>query len=81
MKVPIVTSDMDFAHDNCKEGAIYFCPRSFDDAAKKITMLLENETLYRYQINNGLKVLKTYPSNKQKYDAIFGWFDEIIDSI
>lgn len=78
MKVPIVTTDLYFAHDNCKEAALYFQPRSFEDAADKIATLIEDKRLYNQHIRDGVRVLGRYPGKKEKYDVLFKWFKDII---
>jgi glycosyltransferase involved in cell wall biosynthesis len=78
MGVPIVTTDLDFAHDNCGDAALYCSPNDASDAAKKIYTLLSDETLKNDLINKGMLKLQSYPENNKKYKLLFEWFEEII---
>lgn len=78
MGVPIVTSDLDFAHDNCGDAALYCAPNDASDAAKKIYTLLSDESLKKDLINKGMLKLQSYPENNEKYKLLFDWFEEII---
>lgn len=80
MGVPIVTTDLDFAHDNCKDAAHYFNADDLEDAADKIHEVLLNPGLRTELIQKGYKVLDTYPKNELKYKKLFEWFEEIIYS-
>ncbi|MDX2281763.1 MAG: glycosyltransferase [Saprospiraceae bacterium] len=78
MKVPIVTTDLDFAHDNCKQAAVYFEKENPVDAADKILALMTDSSLYNQKIREGLEVLNEYPTITEKYDQLFDWFQTII---
>jgi glycosyltransferase involved in cell wall biosynthesis len=78
MKVPIVTTDLEFAKDNCKDAAQFFKPGDPKDAAVKINDLLTNKELFINQIDTGLRVLNSYPSLDQKFNDLFDWFKLII---
>lgn len=80
MKVPIVTTDLSFAHDNCKNAALFFKPGSPEDAAMKIAALLKNKTLCEQQMHFGERILTSYPSTEEKYAELFAWFDQIISA-
>jgi glycosyltransferase involved in cell wall biosynthesis len=67
-KTPLVVSDRDFARDICKDGALYFDPKSSTDAANKlyevITMNLgERNSL----LKKGIQVLNDLPSVAERY--------------
>lgn len=67
--VPIVTSDLDFAHDCCGEAALYFDPYDARQAAEKINQLIKQERLRKSLIESGYKELeKRYPSPEQKFE-------------
>jgi glycosyltransferase involved in cell wall biosynthesis len=67
MKVPIVTSDLDFSHDNCDKAATYFEAGSAKEASKKIKKLFVNKKECTKKINAGLAQLATYPDRDDKY--------------
>ncbi|WP_170234465.1 glycosyltransferase [Bizionia saleffrena] len=74
MKVPILTSDLDFARELCGNAALYFNPLSPKDIAEKILELQENENLQEELIRNGelkLEQFETPESRTSKYLLIF----------
>jgi len=77
MKVPIVTTDLEFAHDNCKDAAIYYEPRNSKDAALKIKNLLDDNYLYEEQIKKGVKILNSYPTIEEKFTLLLQTFTKI----
>lgn len=79
MRVPIITSDLEFAHDNCKDGALYFEAGNAHDAALKIKQILLNKELQEKLIEKGERVLMDYPSSEQKYLNLFNYFKKIIE--
>lgn len=78
MGVPIVTTDLAFARDNCGDGARYFERHNAEDAASKIYEVLTDKNLRFDLIGKGKEKLNTYPGIKQKYNALFNWFEQII---
>lgn len=70
MKIPIVTSDLDFAHSICDNAALYFNPLDAKDAAEKLYTLSKDKKLYNTLINNGIRRLwdlETAESRALKY--------------
>ena len=67
-KIPIFTSDIDFAHDVCKNSAFYFNPLDPDDILKNLTNAFPNNITTN--IENGSIILKKFR----------GW-DEVINLI
>jgi glycosyltransferase involved in cell wall biosynthesis len=80
MKVPIITTNLDFAHNNCKDAALYFNQGDATDAARNISLLINNKNLFISQINKGERVLKFYPNLDEKYNMLFNEFKKIINS-
>jgi glycosyltransferase involved in cell wall biosynthesis len=77
MNVPIVTTDLEFAHDNCKDAAIYYEPRNSKDAALKIRDILDDRYLYEEQIRKGMKILNSYPTIEEKFTLLIQTFIKI----
>ncbi len=50
---PILTSDMDFAHEVCGKAALYFDPNSVDAICSSILQLKGDRALYRSLVENG----------------------------
>jgi glycosyltransferase involved in cell wall biosynthesis len=74
MNKPIITSNLDFAKDVCKDAALYFDPLAPQDIANKIIQLNEDIDLYEKLIENGQKrisELETSESRAIKYMNIF----------
>ncbi len=78
LKVPIVTSDLSFARDNCKDAALFFEAGNANDAALKIKQLITDKELYKQLINKGERVLSEYPSIDEKYQDLLNYFKKII---
>jgi glycosyltransferase involved in cell wall biosynthesis len=80
MRTPIVTTDLDFARDNCRSGALYYQAYKAADAARKINEIMNDETLYNKMIKEGLIVLESYPSPEDKFENLIRWFKEIANT-
>lgn len=78
MKCPILTSDIDFAHDICKEAAIYFNPLDPYDIAKKIHRFISNNRLRQSLINKGSNQLLKFPSAEKKAQQYFEICKQIV---
>lgn len=78
MGVPIVTTDLDFAHDNCGDAALFFRSNDIEDAAAKIYEVLTEWQISSELVKQGYAKLNSYPSNVLKYTKLFDWFEEII---
>ncbi|QOD62075.1 glycosyltransferase [Polaribacter haliotis] len=74
MKVPILTSDLDFARELCDDAALYFDPMSPEDIASKIIELHGNEILQKQLVERGelmIQQFETADSRTAKYLSIF----------
>ena len=69
--VPIITSDLDFAHCICGDAACYIDPNDIDSMYKGIRNLIENPEYYKKLVNNGAL-------QKCKYDKTW---EEIVCSV
>lgn len=77
MKLPIVTTDIDFAHDICKGAAVYFSPFSPEDAARRILELVDNPELAENLTDAGTIRLAEFPHPKEKFEL----YVEILESL
>ena len=73
MGKPIVTTDLDFAHEICRDAAAYYDPLSFQSAAEVIQAVAHDKMLCKTLINNGYKRLKQFPNLDEKYLLIMDW--------
>ena len=60
MGLPIVTTDLEFAHSICGDAGMFFEPMNGTDAADKIKMLIDNPALYEELVAKGKKELKKF---------------------
>ncbi|MFS1984180.1 glycosyltransferase [Vibrio breoganii] len=70
MNVPILTSDLDFARDICKDSAIYFDPSDSYDIADKIYNLASDDSLRLNKIRKAKNLLSTMPNSSQRLQQI-----------
>ena len=70
MEKPILTSDLGFARDICKDAALFFNPDSPKDIASKIIQLFNSQDLYNDLIKKGLKRLMDFPTPEIKTKQI-----------
>lgn len=67
---PLVTTDIDFAHELCGEAALFVKPNNARETANSIAKLLTNPNHQHNLVDQGRKQLKiAYPSTEQKFAA------------
>ncbi len=67
MGLPIVTTDLGFAHDVCDDAALYYRARDARAAAAVILQLLSDRNLWERQIARGKEVLPRFPTPEERY--------------
>lgn len=78
MKIPIITSDLPFAHDVCGKAALYFDPLDEFSIADNIIKLVNNKDLRNELINKGtIQVLK-FPNAEQRAQMYLDICERII---
>lgn len=77
MGKPIVTTDLDFAHDICGDAAAYFKPLNAESAADTIGHLASNQLIRESLIRKGYKRLAHFPSPYEKYRLIMEWLSTV----
>lgn len=70
MERPILTSDLDFAHDICEDAALYFDPFDPQAAADAIEKLIKNPDLGQKLVENGKKRLKSFETAAQRAEKL-----------
>ncbi|MBN1589452.1 MAG: glycosyltransferase family 4 protein [Pirellulales bacterium] len=68
MGLPIVTSDLGFARDVCRNAALYYDYWDANAAAECILKLLTDRELWQSQIERGKAVLAELPNPSERYD-------------
>lgn len=66
MRMPILTSDMSFAHAVCKEAAIYFDPINSKDIAEKIIKVVQDPSIQENLKSAGERVFQSFNTPKQR---------------
>jgi glycosyltransferase involved in cell wall biosynthesis len=66
--VPLVTTDLRFSRDVCKDAAVYFEPTNAKSAAAKIVSILEDEAEWRAISNRGRELFAQLPSATRKWE-------------
>lgn len=66
LKKPIITSDLPFAKDICRDSAIYFNALDENSIVDKIELIINDEDLKLNLIQNGLNNLKRFSTPKQR---------------
>ena len=70
MGLPIITSDLSFAHNVCGQAAVYFDPLDAKDIAEKILSVVDDPVIFAKMVANGKRQLlqfETSTSRTQKY--------------
>ncbi|WP_352421864.1 glycosyltransferase [Proteiniphilum sp.] len=78
MRKPILTSDLDFAKDICRDAALYFDPLNPEDIANKIIQLTEDKELYTSLVENGKKQILDFETSESRAEKYMSLFAEII---
>jgi glycosyltransferase involved in cell wall biosynthesis len=77
MQVPIVTTNLDFAHEVCKDAALYYSPLSAMEAAKALHLVLTKPELREELIHKGSQRLKEFPDPATKHRILMDWLIEL----
>ena len=66
MGLPILTSDLTFAHDICDNAAIYFNPLDPRDIADKIKILIQDKSKYSDLVERGKTRLESFETSRSR---------------
>lgn len=83
MKTPIVTTDLEFAHEVCGDAALYYSPLNPLEAAQRIKDIVYNKNCRDNLIENGIKRLGQFPTHHERssiYIQVFQEISSIMDS-
>jgi len=69
MNRPIITTDLDFAHDICGDAALFHDPLSAEDAARQIRKLVEDR--------RGRTRLARFPAPDEKFAMQLAWLEKV----
>ena len=68
MKLPIVTTDLGFARDACKDAALYYHPKNARSAAEIILRLVDDPATWKRLVECGTRVLEELPTPEQRFE-------------
>lgn len=70
MKIPILTTDLEFAHGLCGDSAIYYSPLDPSDAADKIYRLATDTNLRKKLVESGNRQLLKFDTSDQRAEKL-----------
>lgn len=76
-RLPILTSNLDFAKETCQSAALYFDPLSPADICEKITYLMSNEEVKEKLVDAGNKLILSHPNNEQRVSSYLDFIWEV----
>jgi len=79
-KKPLITSDLDFARELCQSAAIYCNPRDYKNCANNILLLLNDQSLKKRIISEGILQLENYLDSHQRILKIHSIFEKTLNS-
>ena len=81
MKLPILTSDYPFARDVCHDAALYFDPFDNEDIMNKIEIVYHNKSIRERKIKNGLIVVNSIPSAKDRAEKYLNLCKDYLNNV
>ena len=79
MGLPIITTDLDFAHGLCGDAALYYSPLSAEDAAEKIYYVATNEEVRSQLIEKGYQQLLQYDNYEERTNKLLKILEELVN--
>ena len=73
MRVPILTTNLEFAKNICGKAALYFEPLSGKDASEKIIKILTNKELREKLIIAGTNQISKFPTQNEKFTELLSF--------
>lgn len=77
MGVPIVTSNIKFVREVCRDAALYYEPSSAESAAEAITRVLGDVSLRQGLVRAGASVLERLPDSFGKFQMHVDWLETV----
>ena len=75
---PIVTTDLDFSHDACKDSALYYDPLDAVMAAEKIMTIVRDECIKKELLYNAKTIINQIPTSYEKYNRHLATIKELL---
>lgn len=81
MEVPIVTTDLEFAHGLCGDAACYYDALSAEAAAEAIYKVATNKEYAKQLVDNGKKQLLKFDNYEQRAEKLIGILEAMVKTI
>jgi glycosyltransferase involved in cell wall biosynthesis len=78
MGKPIITSDLPFAHDVCRDAACYFDPTSATAAARAIVSVMDNQQYRDELVSAGKLRLPDFGTSKDRFQAVVDILENMV---
>jgi len=78
MGIPILTSDLSFAHEVCKDAALYFNPLNPTDIVSKIKQIVDDKDLRSQLVSKGTNQLKNFCTSNERAKQYLKLCEQII---
>ncbi len=79
MEVPVVTTDLDFAHGLCGNAACYYESTNAEAAARAIYKVATDKEFARSLVEEGKEQLKTFDGYNQRAEKLIGILEKMAD--
>jgi glycosyltransferase involved in cell wall biosynthesis len=80
MGLPIVTTDLGFAHTVCGDAALYYSPLEAKDAVTKIRRLYEQPEIYKKLVEAGKLEMKKFNSARERAEKYLALGAQLIQN-
>ena len=80
-KVPIVTTDISFIREVCKDAALYYDPLNPHSAAEKILEIVSNKCLSKKLIEAGERILLNHPNSFDRNKKVLDFLSKKITAL
>jgi len=74
-RLPVLTSDRDFAHDRCQDAALYFDPLNADSVAQCMARIVEDGELRHQLVDRATRLMNQVPT----WDEIAAQFVAVLE--
>ncbi len=78
MGIPIVTTDLEFAHGLCGDSALYYSSLDANQAAERIYSLASDPLLRNKLISNGKEKLLSFDNTERRMSKLIGYCEDIV---
>ena len=66
MRIPIITTDLDFSRGLCGDAALYYSPLDANDAVAKLQLVIQNKQIANKLVDAGVERLKAFDTYRER---------------